>query len=98
MEATEAYIAPSGRDEEPSVRKAWTIEECRVIMQRQFRELMNGNSANVTCGCGRTLPVRFAYRCYFCGLWFCPGCARLHFGERPQHAEDILSATGEGEG
>lgn len=66
------------------------LEAKRAVFRRQFRELMDQGHASVTCGCGRSIPVRFAYHCYFCGLWFCPACARVHFGERPQHNEDEL--------
>jgi hypothetical protein len=35
----------------------------------------------VTCGCGRRVAIECMFRCYFCGIWFCPKCAKEHFGE-----------------
>ena len=61
------------------------VEYKRTLYKAQFRELMG--PSRVTCGCGRSIPVRFAYRCFFCGIWFCRTCAEAHFGERPQHIE-----------
>lgn len=67
---------------------AGDIEAKRTLYKAQFKELMCQGHAMVTCGCGRTVPVRFAYRCFFCGIWFCRPCAEAHFGERPQHVEE----------
>ena len=30
-------------------------------------------------GCGQTVAVLQAYRCFHCGLWFCRECSREHF-------------------
>ncbi len=35
----------------------------------------------VTCGCGHAAPLRFLYRCLYCGLFFCERCAEAHFGK-----------------
>lgn len=31
------------------------------------------------CLCGKIVPIMFAYRCYECGAFWCPKCARKHF-------------------
>ena len=34
----------------------------------------------VTCFCGKRINVYYhAYRCYFCGIYFCRECASRHF-------------------
>jgi hypothetical protein len=53
----------------------------RARVAAQLRQV--GTAARVTCGCGKTLPILLAYRCFWCGEWFCPACARDHFGPRP---------------
>jgi hypothetical protein len=41
----------------------------------------NAHTAFVTCGCGRRIPLRFAYRCYYCFEYFCEDCAAIHYGK-----------------
>lgn len=36
----------------------------------------------VTCDCGRRVRLILAYRCYYCGIFFCEECAAKHFGGR----------------
>lgn len=54
-------------------------EETRAIAKSQFKEAIE--TIGVTCGCGHRLPLRFSYRCYYCGVYFCDRCAAVHFGE-----------------
>lgn len=35
----------------------------------------------VTCPCGAETPVKRAFQCFYCEVWFCPGCAEQHFEE-----------------
>lgn len=65
----------------------------RAQYRRQFTELHEQPDVFVTCDCGHRLPVKHAYRCYFCGIWFCAKCAEDHFGPRPQHNEDAVGAS-----
>jgi rRNA maturation endonuclease Nob1 len=40
-------------------------------------------SGIVTCrGCDNPFPLIKVFRCYHCGSYFCPACARNHFGSR----------------
>ena len=42
----------------------------------------------MTCECGLTLPLRFAFRCLYCGQFYCARCAGEHFGAtRAQYYE-----------
>ena len=55
-----------------------TEQETRKLMRRQFDQA-KGNA--VSCECGMTMPLRFAYRCLYCGVFFCQACAEIHFGK-----------------
>lgn len=83
LEATPLNIALRGsfhRMDEGS----WRCESCikttdkRKMVARQFIEAANNK---VTCACSRTLPLRFAYRCLYCGQFYCQKCAEEHFGK-----------------
>lgn len=45
----------------------------------QYREVKDVD-ARVTCPCGNELPLVEAFRCLYCEVWFCLGCAEEHFG------------------
>lgn len=47
----------------------------------QAIDLHNQPVVDVTCPCGATGPLRAMYRCYYCEVVFCPGCADEHFDE-----------------
>ncbi|MCF6246899.1 MAG: hypothetical protein L3J69_06005 [Desulfobacula sp.] len=34
-------------------------------------------------GCEKDFSLLKLFRCFHCGSYFCPNCARDHFGERP---------------
>ena len=38
----------------------------------------------VTCGCGQARALTMAFRCLYCGEWFCRNCAEIHFGQTVQ--------------
>jgi hypothetical protein len=57
--------------------------EIRMLIRKQFLELKG--DAMVTCAeCERKIPVRFAFHCFNCGLWFCHACSEVHFRKTPQ--------------
>ena len=35
----------------------------------------------VTCPCGNKYPMDRLYKCLYCDIFFCKGCASNHFGE-----------------
>lgn len=57
----------------------------RVTIRRQGREILEqidgkrGNAPRVTCQCGKRPSTLMAYRCLYCGVWFCKECATEHF-------------------
>lgn len=61
------------------------IETTAEFAAQQWREA-KGPNPQVTCECGRSFPLRFTYRCLYCGMFLCQQCAEIHFGKtRDQH-------------
>jgi hypothetical protein len=60
----------------------------RKTREDQFRALKRAGS--VICPCAREIPVRFAYRCFDCRVWFCEPCTAAHFGRdrMPKESDD----------
>ncbi len=52
--------------------------EDEVFIRWQWQDAKLGR---MTCECGHQMPLRFAYRCYFCHAYFCSDCAPVHFGK-----------------
>ncbi len=69
------------------------LKEKRRKLREQLVQLRYCDH-EVTCGCGKTVPVTAAYKCFYCGLWFCPTCAKDHFAEHD--LEDLLYALDSG--
>ena len=62
----------------------------QLSIRREMRELQTNQLSSgprstiimsVTCPCGYELDVRQAYKCLFCGIWFCETCAHRHFAQ-----------------
>lgn len=59
------------------------IEQNKQIIKQQTRELGENLSLKLTCGgCGKTMRLIRAFRCYLCGIYFCDTCAAKHFGKK----------------
>lgn len=54
-------------------------EDVIDFMYKQIRQSMR--ESTVTCGCGNRQPLRYMFRCYYCGVFFCHKCAGEHFGK-----------------
>lgn len=50
------------------------------LVALQWRQA-KGEQPKVQCPCGLTAPLRFLYRCLYCGAFFCKKCAEEHFGK-----------------
>jgi len=64
------------------------LVEKRVIVRKQYTEIFDQGGLDaherlvwVTCPCSRRLAVSQAYKCLYCGVFFCKACAEIHFGE-----------------
>ena len=66
-------------------------------MREQWKEAFT--QTTVHCGCGRLRALTMAFRCIYCGEWYCLPCAEAHFGEgvlehdRKQVANAALEAA-----
>lgn len=47
----------------------------------QEREGVTIRMALISCPCSRRLALVKAYKCLYCGVWFCHSCAEEHFGK-----------------
>jgi len=67
--------------------------ETIMTAQKQFGQAYDagvvdcaGKITNTETGeiedCPKRLMLIWVYRCWFCGKYFCEGCARAHFGDR----------------
>ena len=56
-----------------------TLDEKRALVAKQFKETTQGNVSKVTCYCGCCIPLRFAFKCFFCDEYYCATCAKEHF-------------------
>lgn len=55
-------------------------DERRAHIMFQLRQVGTvGRQQIITCLCGKSVPIMFAYRCYECGAFWCPKCAAVHF-------------------
>lgn len=54
------------------------VEAKRAAVRRQLHQVKH--KARVTCGCGLTISVMYAFRCLYCGEYYCQRCAEAHFG------------------
>lgn len=76
-----------------------TAEErmrARATMRGQLTDIM-GVPAHKTLGvncpdCGTRIALVMAYRCAYCGVWFCHTCAQVHFGMRAPDVTDRSNA------
>lgn len=54
----------------------WSAEQAKA----QFRRL-KGDAAVFCAACQMdNIPVRFTYRCFDCGRWYCEMCMAEHIG------------------
>ena len=53
--------------------------EKKVVLIAQDKQAREDQS--ITCGCGWKRWIAYAYRCLYCGEWYCAPCAETHFGQ-----------------
>ncbi|MBW2644563.1 MAG: hypothetical protein JRE23_00035 [Deltaproteobacteria bacterium] len=58
--------------------------EKREFVRKQTMQAMKSSAVN--CSCEIEFPLWLAFRCLYCGVYFCQKCAEKHFGKtRAQH-------------
>ena len=62
------------RDASPTERVAIQGKQLRAVMRLVKDETL------LCAECGRAIRMFYAYRCRWCGFYFCPACADKHFG------------------
>jgi len=70
MNSTQEYIDRADTDEK------------KGIIGQQWQDAISKGTIVCPCGINRALAV--AYRCLYCGVYFCCGCAEKHFGQTIQ--------------
>ena len=43
--------------------------------------------SQIRCGCYKLVKFIYAYRCLYCGVWYCKQCAEEHFGMKVKSSE-----------
>jgi hypothetical protein len=56
--------------------------EQKPVLQEQWKQATTTNA--VTCPCGQARALCKAFKCLYCGIWFCAVCAEVHFGKTVQ--------------
>lgn len=51
------------------------------FVKKQTAQAMDAVRPFVRCGCHKKLQMHHAYRCLYCGEWYCKSCAEVHFGK-----------------
>lgn len=51
----------------------------KQLLEKQWAEAVETRA--IHCGCGQVRALEMAFRCLYCGLWFCVPCAEAHFGK-----------------
>ena len=54
----------------------WQI---KMIKEQVGRDIA-ADKVTVKCGCNKKIKVLYAYRCRYCGIFYCASCAEEHFG------------------
>jgi ferredoxin-thioredoxin reductase catalytic subunit len=62
---------------------SWTDDTAKKkLLHDQHAEAMESNT--IHCPCGQIRAMVKAYRCLYCGVYFCAPCAEVHFGQTIQ--------------
>jgi hypothetical protein len=60
-----------------------------AFVGKQTKEMMDELRPFVRCGCMKKLRPHEAYKCLYCGEWYCKECAEEHFGKTvEQHRKE----------
>lgn len=48
---------------------------------KQTKQMLDPVKSFVRCSCNKKLWPHHAFRCLYCGEWYCKKCAEKHFGK-----------------
>lgn len=58
------------------------------FVMKQTKEMLDPIRPFVRCGCLKKLWPQNAFRCLYCGEWYCKECAEKHFGKTVKQYRD----------
>lgn len=76
--ASTCSVQPMGFDLQSYIARAEGEEKKRIIAD-QWSQAVSQNTITCACGLERALPL--AYRCLYCGQYYCHRCAEVHFSK-----------------
>lgn len=59
----------------------------RVTVRKQYEEIFASNT--VTCSCGKGLDLKSAFKCRWCGEYYCAKCGEEHFAPEDEGFDDV---------
>lgn len=65
--------------EEIKIKLNWMYEQLKFI-KIQEEDNIPLEHTKIRCGCHKLVNYKYAYRCLYCGVWYCRDCAQEHFG------------------
>ena len=64
------------------------------VVNHQLKEINDPIRPFVRCpGCLKKLRMDQAYRCLYCGIWWCEKCAETHFGQTKAERKAAIDNT-----
>lgn len=76
-----------------TLARAHEAGDMNAVLKIQSRQAI-GEQPIVDCICGAPIPLRFLYRCLYCGVYFCLTCAEKHFGKtREQYGQERIDGA-----
>jgi hypothetical protein len=54
-------------------------DKTSAFLRRQWSDAVEKRT--IKCTCGKKRALELAFRCLYCGVWFCADCAGEHFGD-----------------
>lgn len=70
---------------EEYIQRSESVEKRKRLKLQWAEAAQSGHdNAVITSGCGQVRSIEIAFRCLYCGEWFCVPCAEKHFGQTIQ--------------
>jgi hypothetical protein len=63
-------------------------------IKAQWKTAFRPNDPEIVCCCGQLRATCVAFRCFYCGEWYCANCAELHFKTEASADEQIEKEQG----